>query len=244
MATGEIFQIIPTFRDCKICYMGSSNPQFDDMLNIHLYHYTCNCPVPVEEPHENKVVYINAMRRHCLVCMNQYQFADLHDGRLDRFSCMEINKYYNRSIYDRDIISLQSGIMSCAKWSYIEHAIDIIIHTIHSLHYSINKLYIAFPKATTIENLQILINYCWLPTDKFLEPYKCREHIKTLIELRKRILTSNYKRMVARSTVRKAASRIKKCIKQYSTMRTNLYIMVRGNLLCYDIAEYIEKFIY
>lgn len=250
MATGGIFELISA--DPHTCYNCRDREEFNKKFTIDLSKYKCICNTRQDTfiEHKSVNVYNIDVSYGCLICMSKF----VADGLCDEGFTYCEQSYHSRRSYISFVDDIKGCMQKIIPKFGLDYAFDFIIHVKHKMHYAINDLHLWFDRPLNMNQIRILLDYNWLPSHNFLQPYMQRSHIKTVIEIKKsllerrtRIKTFNYKyswdKKEDKELTQKTIARVSRLIKQYNMMRTNLYIMSRAGLLCNDIAESLEPYI-
>lgn len=242
MSTNAVFRLISSYVHCHLCYgreYKHDYKSYDGKLSIDYSKYKCCCEVP-DKPHKDKKAYIYAIERHCFICMSQYSYMYVRYKEDSRHCLQEETHCDSYYLY---LDTLKHAILTEAVKISSDYAYDLLIHSIQFLHYRINDLHVYFPKPLSMDQIRMLLNYYWLPTYKFLQPYKHPKHIKTIIELKSILLVCDWTHMYYKNTIDKAIRTISRVIRDYNTVKTNLYILCKNDKLCNDTASVVEAFL-
>ena len=255
MTTGATFQLISNSVHCHLCYgreYKHDYKPYNKEYPINYDQYKCCCEVP-DRHHKDRKAYLYAIERCCLICMSKYLglqrclHAETHCTTY--YTYIDILKHailteavkIGQNTAERGQNTAERGQNTGNRGQ--SHAYDMLIHSVQNLHYMLNDIYIYFPKPLSMDQIRMLLNYYWLPTCKFLQPYKHPSHIKKIIELKSILLKCDWDHMIYRHKVNKAIRTIEWVIRDYNTVKTNLYILCRGNRLCNDTASIVEAFL-
>lgn len=250
MARGGVFDIISAVP--HTCYNCQDREEFNKKFIIDLSKYKCICNTRQDTfiEHKSVNVYNIDVSYGCLSCMSKF----VADGLCDEGFTYCEQRYHSRNSYLNFVDGIKEYMQKNILKFGLDYAFDFIIHVKYKMHYDINDLYLCFDKPLNINQIRILLAYNWLPSYNFLQPYMQRSHIKTVIEIKKSLLKRRiqiqsfdyeymFQRKEDKELTQKTITRVSRLIKQYNSMRTNLYIMSRAGLLCNDIAESVEQYI-
>lgn len=258
MATGGIFKIISS--EASYCDNCTHKKAFNKKFTIDLSKYKCICEHPTNNiKYDDPYTYIIDVQYGCLQCMSKC----IHKRKFYR-SCPR--RYHCYDDYIEMVNDVSNAIHKHEKRFGLDYTFDILMHTKHILHYDLLDARFCFNSTLNIHQIRMLLDYEWIPSYNFLKPYFQRSHLKTVIEIRNTLI---YKSSVMpykpsrgsadwwswmckknkwyedkiRKNMKNMVYRINRAIRQYNTMRTNLYIMMRAGLLYDDVARCIEEYI-
>lgn len=215
------------------------------MLNtMEEVKHQCDCHLPHGIGHK----YWKAIMNGCLQCMKKYkitlQLCDggyvcaLHYTAVWHCECDphidivqdKIGSYSFRYCLDKFIASKPPQVV-----------LDVLALLKTHMCFSINKLYIEQLPILSIDQLRTLLQMSYVPTGQFWKPYIEKKLFHIIIKVKQIFISYG---QPVKYKIRNSIKLIDRIIQPYINTKVNLYIMKRANLLCPDIAKYIERFIY